>query len=54
MAIDFNLPQDCKQWKDLGINKSDIYPVNPDDGGESFQVSYNTSFYIVYTGIGIL
>ena len=39
LSIDIVLPQDCKEWRYLGINKSDIYPVNPDDG-EPFQVSY--------------
>ena len=39
LSIDIVLPQDCKEWRYLGINKSDIYPINPDDG-EPFQVSY--------------
>ncbi len=28
---------DCKAWYDLGINKSGVYSVNPDNG-EPFQV----------------
>ena len=43
VSIDIVLPQDCKEWRDLGISKSDIYPVNPDDG-EPFQVSYCTIY----------
>ena len=49
ISIDIVLPRDCKEWRDLGINKSDIYPVNPDDE-EPFQVSYTLycSLYSLY------
>ena len=46
MHIDFVVYQDCKEWKERGMDMNDVYPVNPDAGsGESFQVCYCAMLY---------
>ncbi len=37
VSIERLILTDCKAWYDLGINKSGVYSVNPDNG-EPFQV----------------
>ena len=45
---------DCKEWFEAGVNKSGIYPINPDNG-IPFQV-YNDIYIVLvmYCSLGIL
>ena len=33
------MPTDCKAWKELGLKKSGVYPVKPNNGS-AFQVMH--------------
>ena len=53
LYLDFVFPRDCQEWKDLGVNKSDVYPINPDDG-EPFQVCLMSTSSLYSNEIGVL
>ena len=47
IILDCPLPRDCKDWYDLGVRKSCVYPIYPEDDDTPLKV-YGSLSYVCF------